>query len=143
MGSLAVGCWGLMGLGPGGPGGCCLTALKEEKVSVFWGPILVQIVQYLAALLLCTLVSGQDWTCDECAEDGAALGAFASSKTAIASQVDVLLAELCPQAEDPEFCAENLPGFWAQLSPIIFPGHFSYICDDLEECSPPEKVNIL
>ena len=30
MGSLAVGCWGLIGFGPGGPGGCCLTALQEE-----------------------------------------------------------------------------------------------------------------
>ena len=101
------------------------------------------IAQYLAALLLCTLVSGQDWTCDDCTEGGAALGAFASSETAIASQADVLLAEVCPQADDPAFCAENLPGFWALLSPIIFPEHFTHICDDLEECSPPEKVTIL
>ena len=31
VGSLAVGCWGLIGFGPGGPGGCCRTALQEER----------------------------------------------------------------------------------------------------------------
>ena len=91
--------------------------------------------------LLVGLVCGEDWTCDECVEGGAALGSFASSETAIASQSDLLLAEVCPQAEDVDMCIEALPGFWAALSPIIFPLHFSHICDDLEECSPPAKVN--
>jgi len=97
-------------------------------------------MKYFAVLLLSTHVSGQDWTCDECAEGGAALGAFASSESAIASQVDILLAELCPQAEDPVYCTENLPEFWGMLSPTIFPVHFSFICDDMEECkTPPQK----
>ena len=67
------------------------------------------------------------------------MGAFASTDSAIASQVDIL-AEVCPQAEDSEFCLENLPGFWAMLSPIIMPAHFSYICADFEECQPATKV---
>jgi len=101
-------------------------------------------MKYFAVLLLSTHVSGQDWTCDECAEGGAALGAFASSESAIASQVDILLAELCPQAEDPVYCTENLPEFWGMLSPTIFHVHFSFICNDMEECkTPPQKVNIL
>ena len=65
------------------------------------------------------------------------MGAFGSTPNAIAGQVDILLAEVCPQTEDPERCLERLPAFWASLSVLIMPVHFSHICDDLEECPPP------
>jgi hypothetical protein len=85
-------------------------------------------------------VHGQDWTCDECAEGGVALGAYASTPDAIEIQKHILLAEVCPQAPDVEYCRENLPGFWGLLSPIIMNTHYQHICDDLEECSPSAKV---
>merc|ERR1740124_1635747 len=93
-------------------------------------------MKVFSLFLLYGLVCGEDWTCDECVEGGAALGSFASSETAIASQTDLLL------AEDVDMCLEDLPGFWAALSPIIFPIHFSHICADLEECSPPAKTSV-
>merc|ERR1711892_238762 len=92
--------------------------------------------------LLLGVASGEDWTCDECVEGGAALGAFASSESAVHNQVDVLLADVCPQAQDADLCLQDLPAFWAQLSPIIFPTHFSHICDDLAQCPPPAKASV-
>ena len=83
---------------------------------------------------------GQEWTCDECATGGVALGAYASTPDAIEIQDHILLAEVCPQASDVEYCMEFLPGFWGLLSPIIMNTHYQHICDGLEECSPSAKV---
>ena len=83
-------------------------------------------------------MSAQDWTCDECAEGGAAVGAFASSEDAIAAQVAVLLEYVCPQAPEELACQENLPSFWGQIGTILFPEHYRHICDDL--ACPEEKV---
>ena len=83
------------------------------------------------------------WTCEECEEGGAALGELASSEDAITVQVDLLLAEVCPLASDVNVCVEQLPQFWSLLAPIIMKGHFSYICDDIPECSPaPYRTEI-
>ena len=54
--------------------------------------------------------------------------------------VDVLTAEVCPSAEDPTLCLEEMPRFWEEIAKIVFPEHWKHICDDLEECQPPTKV---
>eukprot|EP00091_Calanus_sinicus_P003295 TRINITY_DN1345_c0_g1_i3.p1 TRINITY_DN1345_c0_g1~~TRINITY_DN1345_c0_g1_i3.p1 ORF type:complete len:140 (-),score=53.36 TRINITY_DN1345_c0_g1_i3:99-494(-) len=92
-------------------------------------------------LLLVGLVCGQDWTCDECAEGGEALGAFASSETSVpdcgacSARVDGATDALaweetitawvsglqeegfCGAQEDPEQCKEAV----AFLIPLAFP----------------------
>merc|ERR1711872_785421 len=47
-------------------------------------------------------------------------------------QSTTLVSELCPQAENVDECVERLPVFWGVLSPIIFPEHYSHMCDDME-----------
>ena len=34
--------------------------------------------------------------------------------------MQLLVAEVCPQAEDPEICVEQLPAFWSALAPIMW-----------------------
>ena len=67
---------------------------------------------------LLALTAGQDWTCEECVEGGALVGAYASSEKAIADQTAILLAEVCPSASDPEICLEKLPDFWSAISAV-------------------------
>ena len=88
------------------------------------------------------LASAQDWTCEECEEGGNILGAITSSDSDIANQIGLFLSEICPQADDFDFCVENLPTFWSQICKIVMPIHFSNICFDIEECNPttPPKV---
>ena len=90
---------------------------------------------------LLTIARCQDWTCDECAEGGAALGEFLSSEENIFGEIFLLITEICPQHPDPDYCAENLPTFWATVGPMVWRTHFSYICADLEcPSSIHEKV---
>ena len=48
------------------------------------------------------------------------------------SQIELLLAEVCPQAEDPDMCVEQLPAFWSALAPIMWSASFdsSVWCGD-------------
>ena len=82
----------------------------------------------------------QDWTCEECAEGGEAVGEFLSATDQIIFQIIFLEAELCPQHPDPDYCTQNLPEFWASIAPMIWKTHFSYICDDLQ--CVQERVSI-
>merc|ERR1711923_475309 len=96
-------------------------------------------MKVISLIFLLSSTYAQDWTCDECAEGEAALAEFTTSDDAIAAQTEILLAELCPTAEDPDLCVEKLPKFWAELDRIIMPVHWSYLCDDIE-CKNKEKV---
>ena len=48
------------------------------------------------------------------------------------SKIELLLAEVCPQAEDPDMCVEQLPAFWSALAPIMWSASFdsSVWCGD-------------
>ena len=52
------------------------------------------------------------------------MATFLTSEESMANQVEVLVGGLCPQADDPDFCTANLPGFWAQIAAILWPGYF-------------------
>ena len=90
-------------------------------------------------LLSLLALASAEWTCDDCAEAAAALGqlfypvssfcsyqsplhyyhawyitmispgAHASQEDVLASEGELLVAELCPTAEDPVVCVEKLP----------------------------------
>merc|ERR1712209_8207 len=78
------------------------------------------------------LASAQDWTCDECAEASVAVGDFLSADYNIASEVAILIEQLCPQHPDPEYCAANMPAFWGTIGPIVWKEHWLHVCDDLD-----------
>ena len=90
--------------------------------------------------LVVAVAKSQDWTCDECVEGGAAVGEFLSSEDNILGEIILLVTEICPQHPDPDYCAQNLPAFWASVGPMVWRTHFSYICDDLQ--CVHEKVSI-
>merc|ERR1711892_631507 len=83
-----------------------------------------------------------EWTCEDCARASNGLAIFSVNVEAIQAMVDVLIAEMCPAAEVPTICFEQLPGFWAEISRVIFPEHWKHICDDLEECEPAAKAAV-
>ena len=85
----------------------------------------------------------QDWTCDECAEGGAALGAYLSSEENIMGEILLLMSEICPQHPDPEYCAQNIGAFWALLGPIVWTEHWSHVCDDLECPSFEKQIKVI
>ena len=62
------------------------------------------------------------------------------SEEGIQQQVDILLAEVCPQLEDAETCVERLPQFWTDLSPVMWTFAFQTDLWCGEVC--PDKVNI-
>jgi len=66
---------------------------------------------YLLLFSLLTIARCQDWTCDDCAEGGAALGEFLSSEENIFGEIFLLITEICPQHPDPDYCADNLPTY--------------------------------
>merc|ERR1711962_445640 len=70
----------------------------------------------------------------------AALGTYTTSADALAKESDILVAELCPRADDPDTCVKDLPGLWAAMAPYIFPEHYKHICEDME--CPDKKAHI-
>ena len=84
----------------------------------------------------------QDWTCEECAEGGAALGEVLSTPNSLSYQIIILLG-ICPQHPDPEYCIQNIGDFWAVLGPIVWTEHYSHICDDLECPSFEKQIKVL
>ena len=53
------------------------------------------------------------------------------------TQVELLVAEVCPQAENPDICMEQLPAFWSALAPIMW----SAALDSSVWCTSCFKVN--
>merc|ERR1712156_1332435 len=61
-----------------------------------------------------------EWTCEECEKVMNTVLESDISEEGIQQQVDILLAEVCPQLEDVDTCVERLPRFWADLSPVMW-----------------------
>merc|ERR1712012_654322 len=55
------------------------------------------------------LASAQDWTCDECAEASVAVGDFLSADYNIASEVAILIEQLCPSTPTPSTAPPTYP----------------------------------
>merc|ERR1712080_117864 len=88
-------------------------------------------MQQVSLLILCLTLVSTEWTCDDCAAAAPSLGGYASSPAAIEFQSALLIAEFCPQSENPEECVDHLPVFWGALAVIIFPEHYRHMCDDI------------
>merc|ERR1712115_139886 len=96
----------------------------------------------MKVIFLLTLASfaAADWTCDECERMFRAIVASDISEDGINEQIDILLAEVCPEMEDPEECVAELPGFWSKLAPILWTYAFNpeAVCASL--CGKPENI---
>ena len=78
------------------------------------------------AVIFCisSVVSNADTDCENCIAVVDALSNLLTSQDSLASQVAVLLAEVCPMDEEPEVCAAQLPELWPEIALILWPGYF-------------------
>jgi len=80
-------------------------------------------MKVLIFLFLAALASA-DWTCEECEKVMKVIDMSCVTEEGIKEQIEILLAEVCPQVEDVEECVAELPGFWTKLAPIMW--NFAY-----------------
>merc|ERR1719283_429625 len=68
-------------------------------------------------------LAGAD-TCSDCTAVVNAIQARLMSEESIAAQQAILVGGLCPGTDDPAECEANLPGFWAQIAALLWPGYW-------------------
>merc|ERR1712212_1256918 len=73
-------------------------------------------------------------TCSDCTAVVNHLEEFLVSAPGIDLQTTILVAGLCPQANDPEACPEALPPFWKMIAEILWPGYYNPKADWM--CEP-------
>merc|ERR1719327_2045013 len=63
-------------------------------------------------------------TCSDCTAVVSTIAARLSSEESIAAQQGILVGGLCPGAEDPAECEAALPGLWAGIAALLWPGYW-------------------
>ena len=63
--------------------------------------------------------------CEECTTIVDTIANYLSGQDSIDRQVGILVAEVCPQSENPDECVENLPEFWGRVAMVLWPGYFA------------------
>merc|ERR1712212_367402 len=80
--------------------------------------------------------------CSDCTAVVSTIAARLSSEESIAAQQAILVGGLCPGAEDPAECEAALPGLWAGIAAILWPGYWDptaeWMCADI--CAAPEDT---
>merc|ERR1711884_829756 len=88
-------------------------------------------------------LAGAD-TCSDCTAVVNAIQARLMSEESIAAQQAILVGGLCPGTDDPAECEANLPGFWAQIAALLWPGYWDpnaeWMCAPI--CAAPEDTNM-
>merc|ERR1711872_923647 len=81
-------------------------------------------------------------TCSDCTAVVNAVQARLMTEESIAYQQGILVSGLCPGAENVAECEEALPGFWAQIANILWPGYWDpsaeWMCAPI--CAAPEDT---
>jgi len=69
---------------------------------------------------------------------------FLVSGPGIDMQTTILVAGLCPQADDPEACPEALPPFWKMIAHLLWPAYYDPKADWMcgPTCAAPEDVSM-
>jgi len=79
--------------------------------------------------------------CSDCTAVVTTLATYLTSEDSIARQVEVLLADVCPGADNPDMCVARLPDFWTKIAMILWPGYFNpeepWMCATEEICGAP------
>merc|ERR1712244_106929 len=103
--------------------------------------VIMKVFLILSAALLATASATTEVGCEDCKALVSTLGMYLSSEESIAKQVEILLAEVCPQAEDPEACMEGLPAFWESIAMMLWPGYYNpeeeFMCMQEGLCGAP------
>ena len=97
----------------------------------------MKLIVALSALL--TIASGDQ--CEDCTAVVTTLSTYLTSADSIGRQTDILLAEVCPGAEDVDGCVANLPEFWSRVAMVLWPGYYDpmgeWMCATEDICGAP------
>ena len=74
---------------------------------------------FALATILSISATSAEWTCDDCTAVVNSIAAYLTSEESVAKQVDVLLAEVCPQTQNPEECLNGLPESWQRVAMVL------------------------
>ena len=97
-------------------------------------------MKFVAALFAALAVSTTNgkWTCSDCDSVVDQMARYLTSDESVANQVEILLAEVCPQVDEADACVEGLPGFWKSIAAVLWPGYYDssaeWMCKPL--CDP-------
>merc|ERR1711962_1458275 len=83
-------------------------------------------------------------TCSDCTAVVNHLEEFLVSGPGLDLQTTILVAGLCPLANDPEACPEALPPFWKMIADLLWPSYYDpnaeWMCGPT--CAAPEDVSM-
>merc|ERR1739838_133814 len=103
--------------------------------------LIMKIFIVLAAFLS---LASSGWTCYECQAVVKALAKDLTSEQSIQDQVNLLLAEVCPVAEDVDQCVEQLPEFWTKIAMTLWPLYYNpdedFMCGVWTICGPSTRT---
>ena len=92
--------------------------------------------------LLALASATSEGTCEDCQAVVGTVATYLTSDVSLANQIDILLAEVCPTAEDPDECVDGLPEFWAKIAMIMWPGYWNadaeWMCATEDLCGAPQ-----
>merc|ERR1711970_564039 len=81
-------------------------------------------------------------SCSDCTAVVSTIAARLMSEESIAAQQGILVGGLCPGAEDPAECEAALPGLWAGIAAVLWPGYWDpnaeWMCAPI--CAAPEDT---
>merc|ERR1739838_1301516 len=108
------------------------------------GIILDLIMKTFIVLAAFLALASSGWTCYECQAVVKALAKDLTSEQSIQDQVNLLLAEVCPVAEDVDQCVEQLPEFWTKIAMTLWPGYYNpdedFMCGVWTICGPSTRT---
>merc|ERR1711874_71711 len=87
--------------------------------------VIMKVFLIFFTALLSTVFATTEIGCEDCKALVSTLGKYLSSEESIARQVDILLAEVCPGASDPDACVEGLPEFWGDIAMGMWPAYYN------------------
>ena len=64
-------------------------------------------------------------TYEDCVTVVSTISTYLTNQEIIDYQVGVLLSQVCPQAESPDECVDQLPAFWSRVAMVLWPGYYS------------------
>merc|ERR1719435_749089 len=82
-------------------------------------------MKLLLALSTLLAITAAEPTCEDCTAGVTTIATFLTTEESIGNQVEVLVAECCPQASDPDACEAGLPDFWTKIAAVLWPGYWN------------------
>merc|ERR1711909_251734 len=93
----------------------------------------------MGAIAILALISGSraDVTCDDCLTFGGAMLDYLMSDASIAEQTGIIVANVCPGAEDPAGCEAGMRAWWSGIAMAMYPVFLepNDVCMQLGACA--------